>query len=145
VARDGSGRWWPRGQRPEGLPARAHLHLTTCVLTVAHLNHNHEDNRDENLAALCQRCHLAHDQRFHYANRRRTEAARRHQSWLSPELVDILCDLVVAVDEIAAPVRFKRALADARNLSRRLCAEESQRELDALIDAVVNREMRGAA
>lgn len=31
------------------------------ILTVAHLNHTPEDCRDENLAALCQRCHLTYD------------------------------------------------------------------------------------
>lgn len=27
------------------------------ILTIAHLNHDVRDNRDYNLAALCQRCH----------------------------------------------------------------------------------------
>jgi 5-methylcytosine-specific restriction endonuclease McrA len=31
------------------------------VLTVAHLNHNPADNRMENLAALCQKCHNSYD------------------------------------------------------------------------------------
>lgn len=31
------------------------------ILTVAHLNHDPTDNRDENLAALCQQCHLRYD------------------------------------------------------------------------------------
>ncbi|MDR1897087.1 MAG: hypothetical protein LBR10_09890 [Prevotellaceae bacterium] len=31
------------------------------VLTVAHLNHDTTDNREENLKALCQFCHLKHD------------------------------------------------------------------------------------
>lgn len=31
------------------------------VLTVAHLNHHPEDCRDDNLKALCQRCHNAYD------------------------------------------------------------------------------------
>ena len=31
------------------------------VLTVAHLNRDTSDNREENLKALCQSCHLAHD------------------------------------------------------------------------------------
>ena len=40
------------------------------VLTVAHLNHDPQDCRDENLRAWCQRCHLAYDLRHHQANRR---------------------------------------------------------------------------
>lgn len=31
------------------------------VLTVAHLNHDPRDCRDENLRALCQRCHNRYD------------------------------------------------------------------------------------
>jgi hypothetical protein len=31
------------------------------VLTVAHLDHDLVDHSDENLAALCQRCHLTYD------------------------------------------------------------------------------------
>lgn len=31
------------------------------ILTVAHLNHNNYDDREENLAALCQACHFKHD------------------------------------------------------------------------------------
>lgn len=40
------------------------LHPVTgskVVLTVAHLNHNPADCRDENLAALCQKCHNNYD------------------------------------------------------------------------------------
>lgn len=35
------------------------------VLTIAHLNHDINDNRSENLAALCQRCHLTYDKGQH--------------------------------------------------------------------------------
>ncbi len=52
------------------------------VLTIAHLNHDPRDNRDENLQALCQWCHLHHDVRFHHANARRTRARKAGQSWL---------------------------------------------------------------
>ncbi len=40
------------------------------VLTVAHLNHIKADVRDENLAALCQKCHLDYDRDRHIANRK---------------------------------------------------------------------------
>ena len=41
------------------------------VLTVAHLNHTPEDNRRENLRALCQACHLAYDAPHKAAERRK--------------------------------------------------------------------------
>ena len=40
------------------------------VLTVAHLNHQPEDCRDENLRAMCQRCHLRYDREHHALTRR---------------------------------------------------------------------------
>lgn len=48
------------------------------VLTVAHLDHTPENVRDDNLKAMCQRCHLLYDKDHHQANaaetRRRKEA-----------------------------------------------------------------------
>lgn len=45
------------------------------ILTVAHVDHDPTHNDEENLAALCQRCHLRHDAKEHASNARRT--ARR--------------------------------------------------------------------
>ncbi len=42
------------------------------VLTIAHLNHNVNDNTEQNLAALCQRCHLRHDKVLHRMNAKAT-------------------------------------------------------------------------
>lgn len=42
------------------------------VLTVAHLDHVPEHVSDENLRAMCQRCHLRYDARHHADNARRT-------------------------------------------------------------------------
>lgn len=39
------------------------------ILTTAHLDHKLTDHSDENLAALCQRCHLNFDRK--YANQSR--------------------------------------------------------------------------
>ena len=54
--------------------------LIVIVLTVAHLNHQPEDCRTENLAAWCQRHHLAYDLEHHqrnaYATRRKGKAIR---------------------------------------------------------------------
>lgn len=41
------------------------------VLTVAHLDHTPENCADDNLKAMCQRCHLRYD-RFNHAKTRRT-------------------------------------------------------------------------
>lgn len=62
----------------EGYPGMEYA-LTKIVLTTAHLNHDPTDNRDENLAALCQRCHLAHDQRHHLQSRRINQERRTRQ------------------------------------------------------------------
>lgn len=61
---------------------------TKVVLTVAHLGVDHPDGtpgdkhdvrnvRDENLAALCQRCHLLEDMDDHIANRKQTMLRRK--------------------------------------------------------------------
>jgi hypothetical protein len=47
------------------------------VLTVAHLSHNIKDNREENLKALCQKCHLNHDRALHVFNRKYGRDTRR--------------------------------------------------------------------
>lgn len=46
--------------------------LTNVVLTVAHLDHQPENNAEENLKALCQKCHLTHDADHHKATRAKT-------------------------------------------------------------------------
>jgi hypothetical protein len=50
-------------------------HWVKIVLTVAHLNHVAGDDRDDNLSALCQWCHLQHDRQHH----KETRAARKDQ------------------------------------------------------------------
>ena len=47
------------------------------VLTVAHIDHNRDNNSFFNLAALCQRCHLRHDKAQHAATKARNKAAQR--------------------------------------------------------------------
>lgn len=44
--------------------------LTRIILTVAHLDRDKKNNDRDNLAALCQRCHLGHDKYQHLRNRR---------------------------------------------------------------------------
>ena len=45
------------------------------VLTVAHLDHTPENCDDENLRAMCQRCHLAYDAPRKRAERIKAQAA----------------------------------------------------------------------
>lgn len=62
---------------PLGRPQRVAARRVRVILTVAHLNHDPADNRPENLAALCQWCHLMHDRSYHRATRQARKDARR--------------------------------------------------------------------
>lgn len=48
-----------------------------CVLTVAHLNHDPADCRDDNLRAMCQACHLRYDAAHHAETAAATRRAGR--------------------------------------------------------------------
>lgn len=50
---------------------------TRVVLTIAHLDHVPEHCDDDNLKALCQRCHLAYDAEHHAKNAAVTRRARK--------------------------------------------------------------------
>jgi hypothetical protein len=52
--------------------APAGARLIEIVLTIAHLDHQPENCDDENLRALCQRCHLRYDQQHHAETAYRT-------------------------------------------------------------------------
>lgn len=49
------------------------------TLTVAHMNHQPEDVRPENLVALCAPCHLKYDAK-HHAETRKKRRGQRLQS-----------------------------------------------------------------
>lgn len=51
--------------------------ITRVVLASAHLDHDPGHNHPSNLAALCQRCHLAHDRAEHRRQRWTTLFRRR--------------------------------------------------------------------
>lgn len=55
----------PRQLRLEALAGAAPDRVTRVVLAGAHLDHDPGSNHPRNLAALCQRCHLAHDRPEH--------------------------------------------------------------------------------
>jgi hypothetical protein len=68
---------YPQCRAENGLP-----HPDTgsrVVLTVAHMDQDKKNNRFNNLRALCQRCHLAHDLNAHIENRRYGRHFRKYQ------------------------------------------------------------------
>ena len=46
------------------------------ILTVAHLDHDVKNNSDENLKAMCQKCHINHDILEHSRNRAKTRTRK---------------------------------------------------------------------
>ena len=54
------------------------------ILTVAHLNHQPEDCRPENLKAMCQRCHLRYDREHHKESAAKTRESKSNQLRLMP-------------------------------------------------------------
>ena len=70
--------WW---YWPEGIESEAWsldgLKSTKVVLTIAHLDHNKKNNNYDNLAALCQKCHLGIDLKHHMANARETNRIKK--------------------------------------------------------------------
>lgn len=49
------------------------------ILTVAHIDRDKDNNKFDNLAALCQRCHLNHDRSDHINNRKYGREWKKNQ------------------------------------------------------------------
>lgn len=58
--------------------------VTRIVLTIAHLDHVPENCADDNLKALCQKCHLAYDHDHHQKNARNTRRDGRAVDMFGP-------------------------------------------------------------
>jgi hypothetical protein len=56
--------------------------FTKIVLTVAHLDQDITNNEDQNLASLCQKCHLTHDSNY----RKQQKAKQRANNQLKLNL-----------------------------------------------------------
>lgn len=54
-------------------------HIFRIVLTVAHLDHNPQNNAPENLKALCQKCHLNYDIEHHKETRAMSKINKNQQ------------------------------------------------------------------
>lgn len=74
---------WPRPGEWAWCQGDEYLRIIRIVLTVAHLNHVPEDCRDDNLKALCQRCHNQLDAK----HRRAGIAARQRASAAIADLI----------------------------------------------------------
>lgn len=80
------------GQRCESVPGqpaceakqgeRHPITKAIVVLTVAHLDHQPENCADENLRALCQRCHNRYDQKHRQRNAARTRRTAKQNGEL---------------------------------------------------------------
>ena len=57
---------------------------SVVVLTVAHMDHTPENCAEENLKALCQRCHLNYDRKQHVANAARNRRLKLNNLELFP-------------------------------------------------------------
>lgn len=73
--RDDSGNFWTE---KNGIPGYAVImKRIKIILTIAHLDHNRNNNDFDNLQALCQRCHLNHDRPQHIHNRKYGRETKR--------------------------------------------------------------------
>lgn len=80
VTRDDTGKWYALS------PSEAEVAslidgdvVTMIVLTVAHLDRTPEHCDDDNLVALCQKCHLNYDLRIHVSNAAKTRRLRKEE------------------------------------------------------------------
>ena len=63
------------------------------ALAFAHLDQRHENNHFDNLAALCQKCHLEHDRPYRLMSYRLTIFKRKHFSTLDFLSITVVFDL----------------------------------------------------
>lgn len=68
--------YWPHGMESEAWTLDGKK-STKIVLTIAHLDQDKTNNDYENLAAVCQKCHLGIDLKHHMANARQTRERRK--------------------------------------------------------------------
>ena len=68
--------YWPEGMESEAWSLNG-LKSTKIILTIAHLDHDKTNNDYDNLAALCQKCHLGIDLKHHMANARENRIKKK--------------------------------------------------------------------
>jgi len=78
----GADAWIDERGRPCPPPPAGVRRSVRVILTIAHLDHTPENNADDNLRALCQRCHNRHDAPHRAETRARTRAAEAREAGL---------------------------------------------------------------
>lgn len=73
IWRDDFGNWHyaPEGYQSDAM-ALDGTKFVKIILTIAHLDHQPENNDERNLSALCQKCHLNYDKNHHRESRKKT-------------------------------------------------------------------------
>jgi len=66
--------------------------MIKIVLTVAHLDHNTRNNKLDNLKALCQKCHLTYDAKYHAANAKVTRSRKKEEAIAATGQLKLLDD-----------------------------------------------------
>jgi hypothetical protein len=65
-------------------------HWFVVRLTIAHLDHDPRNNADENIQALCERCHCRLDSKHHAENARATrEEKKQRRTWTQLPLPEV--------------------------------------------------------
>lgn len=88
VTRDANGDWYAHSC--DGVCMGEDCGSVRIVLTVAHLDHTPENCADDNLAALCQRCHNRYDAAHRRRNAAATRAAKRGPDLFSQDASEVL-------------------------------------------------------
>lgn len=118
---------------------------STVTLTVAHRDHNPANNDPANLAAMCQRCHLAYDAEEHARNASHTRAERAAagmEPLFAACTAEALCSPCTKAE--ACDADGQRAAGAAFRL---LCTDYEGRRVRerAAADALYNREAAALA
>lgn len=95
------GRGTHRGRCPNRHGQAAYGTGTKVVLTTAHLNHQPEDVHPDNLAVMCQGCHLHHDRAHHLVTAALTRAAELAAA--GQLAFEAIADLAVPAEPVLPP------------------------------------------
>lgn len=121
------GFWWdpvlicwrsPSGDSYDGPDFdRSRIRTVAIVLTLSHSNHTSGDDRDDNLLALCQWCHLNYDKLHHRETRCKRKDSTRPllqgaAFHLEPKLIEHMIDdpnhgLPIKASHLAVPIDMR--------------------------------------